>query len=70
MSTGNDGDLSTVDWILCIFCSVIGCIVGLVRVIQGKPGGGKMMGISILFIVIWNVVRFMIAAAQQGAPVG
>jgi hypothetical protein len=57
-----EGDLSTADWILCILCSGIGCIVGIVRLIQGKPGAGKMIGVSFVFIIFWNIVRFVVEA--------
>ena len=52
-----DADLSAGEWVLAILCSGIGCIVGIVWMIQGKPKGKKMFGISILFAVIWNILR-------------
>jgi len=58
-------DLTTVDWLICILCSGIGCIVGIVRTVQGKPAGPKMIGISLLFIVIWTVVRLAIEASMR-----
>jgi hypothetical protein len=61
----DDSDLSTVDWVLAILCSGIGCIVGIVYLIQGKPKGGKMIGMSILFNIIWGVVRVLITLAMQ-----
>jgi len=60
-----DSDLSPFDWFLCVFCSGIGCIVGLVRMMSGSPEGGKMVGISLVFIVIWNALRFGLAAATK-----
>jgi hypothetical protein len=54
-----------VDWLLCIFCSGIGCIVGIIRMIQGDSRGGKMVGLSLLFAVIGNVIRFAIIAANN-----
>ena len=58
--SGGADDLSTVDWLLCIFCGTIGCIVGIVRLIQGRPSGAKMIGLSILFSVILGILRFML----------
>jgi hypothetical protein len=46
-------------------CSGIGCIIGIVRLIQGHPTGGKMLGLSLLFCVIWNIVRVMLATMAQ-----
>jgi hypothetical protein len=61
-----ESDLTPVDWFLCIFCPGIGCIVGLVRLISGSGEGGKMMGLSLVFAVIWNVLRFALVAATHG----
>jgi LSD1 subclass zinc finger protein len=60
-----DTDLGVAEWLLAILCSGIGCIFGIVWMIQGKPKGAKMLGISVLFIVIWNVIRFAILAGQH-----
>jgi hypothetical protein len=60
-----DRDLSVADWVLAVLCSGIGCMMGIIWMIQGKPKGGKMLGISLLFAVLWNIVRFAIVALQQ-----
>lgn len=60
-----DSDLSPFDWFLCVFCSGIGCIVGLVRLIGGSGSGGKMVGISLVFVVIWNVLYYGLTAATK-----
>lgn len=52
-------DLEALDWLLIIFCSGIACIIGLIRVIQGKPNGGKMLGFSILSMIIWSFIRIV-----------
>jgi predicted RNA-binding Zn-ribbon protein involved in translation (DUF1610 family) len=58
-----DSDLSAGDWVLAILCSGIGCIVGIVWMIQGKPKGTKMFGVSLAMQVVWGIVRFAIEAA-------
>ncbi|HXT60513.1 MAG TPA: hypothetical protein VN699_17865 [Pirellulales bacterium] len=58
---GRDSELGTGDWILAALCGGIACILGIVWMIQGKPKGIKMVGISILFAVIWNVLRLAAA---------
>jgi hypothetical protein len=60
-----DDDLTTVDWLLCIFCSGIACIVGIVRLIQGKPSAGKMIAVALVFSVLWGIVRFLLEAALR-----
>ena len=60
-----DTDLSVGEWLVCILCSGIGCIVGIVYMIQGKPKGAKIFGISFLFAVLWNILRFALVAMQQ-----
>jgi hypothetical protein len=61
----DDGSLTAVDWALCILCSGIGCIVGIVRMIQGKANGAKMVGISIGFSILWSIIRVAINAAMN-----
>lgn len=53
------------DWLLCILCSGIGCILGIIRLVQGKPNGGKMIAISLAFMVIWTIVRVGLTVALQ-----
>src|SRR5262249_5208870 len=61
----NDEDLTTGEWVLAILCSGIGCILGIVWMIQGKPKGKKMFGISIVCAIIWNIIRFAIEASSH-----
>jgi hypothetical protein len=61
----DESSLSTTDWIIAVICSGIGCIIGIVRLIQGKPNGGKMLGVSIAFALLWGVVRFLATMATQ-----
>ena len=66
-SSGGDGELSTTDILLCVLCSGIGCIVGIVALIKGDTSrGGKMLGISLAMQVVLGVVRVMIE--QAGKP--
>lgn len=58
-----DAKMQVIDWVLAILCSGIGCIVGIVYLIQGKPKGGMMLGVSIGFMVLWMVVNFLIGLA-------
>lgn len=51
----DDSDLSTVDWILCIFCGTIACILGIVYAVQGKPKGLKMILVTIVIGFILNI---------------
>ena len=52
-----DEDMTGGEWVLAILCSGIGCILGIVWMIQGKPKGKKMFGFSLLFAIIWSVIR-------------
>jgi predicted RNA-binding Zn-ribbon protein involved in translation (DUF1610 family) len=55
-----DEDLSGGEIAVAILCSGIGCIAGIVWMIQGKPKGLKMFGLSIVMIVVWNVINVII----------
>ena len=61
----DDEKLAAFDWILCILCSNIGCIVGIVYAVQGKPKGMKMVGISILVNVVAFFIGFLAQLANQ-----
>jgi DNA-directed RNA polymerase subunit RPC12/RpoP len=61
-----DTDLTGVELTFCILCSGIGCIWGLIYLIQGKSTkGGKMIGISILCSVIIQVLLGILGAALE-----
>jgi hypothetical protein len=60
-----DTDLETGDYVLAILCSAIGCIMGVVWMIQGKPKGTKMFGLSLLFGILWNIVGVIIQAGSK-----
>ncbi|TWU04164.1 hypothetical protein CA54_60460 [Symmachiella macrocystis] len=60
-----DADLTTGDWVFCIICSGIACIFGIVYMIQGKPKGIKMVGISFVMQIVWGIVRVILEAAAN-----
>jgi predicted RNA-binding Zn-ribbon protein involved in translation (DUF1610 family) len=63
---GDDDDMTTGDWVVACLCSGIGCIAGIIWMIQGKPKGSKMLGVSFLMTIFWNVVKFGHTAAVEG----
>jgi DNA-directed RNA polymerase subunit M/transcription elongation factor TFIIS len=65
-ASDEDSDLTTGDWVFCILCSGIACIAGIVYMIQGKPKGIKMVGISFGMQIFWGIVRLIIEAATGG----
>jgi hypothetical protein len=62
-----DSNLSGGEIALGILCSGIGCIMGVVWMIQGKPKGLKMVGLSLVSDVIKLVIRL---AITQGLKPG
>jgi predicted RNA-binding Zn-ribbon protein involved in translation (DUF1610 family) len=65
-SSGTSDELSTGDILLCVLCSGIGCIVGLVALIRGDTSrGGKMLGISLAMQLFWGVVKVVIEQAGK-----
>ena len=63
---GENDSLSTGEWVVGILCSGIGCIAGIVWMIQGKPKGIKMIGLSLLVQAILGLGRVAIEMANQG----
>lgn len=64
--SGDAGDdMSTGDWVVAILCSNIGCIAGIVWMIQGKSKGGKMILVSIVANICWFVVGFIIGLVGE-----
>jgi predicted RNA-binding Zn-ribbon protein involved in translation (DUF1610 family) len=60
-----DTNLNVSEWLLAILCSGIGCIVGIVWMIQGKPKGIKMFGLSILFDIIKSIIYVALQAGHR-----
>lgn len=63
--TNDPASLTTVDWVIAVLCSGIGCIVGIVRLIQGKKNAGMMIGVSIGMMVFWNIISVVIQLIIQ-----
>ncbi len=56
-SSGSDDDnLGAGEWVLAVLCSGIGCIMGIIWMIQGKPKGLKMIGASIVCGILGRVI--------------
>ena len=61
---GSDETPGIVEILLCIFCSGIGCILGIVYMVQGKPKGWKMVLISFIVAVIGGIIRVALSSQQ------
>jgi predicted RNA-binding Zn-ribbon protein involved in translation (DUF1610 family)/DNA-directed RNA polymerase subunit RPC12/RpoP len=61
-------NMTTCDWFLALLCSGIGCIAGVIWMIQGKPKGIKMVGVSVAAGVFWSIVRLVIESAAGHVP--
>ena len=60
-SSSSEDELTGVDIALCVLCSGIGCIVGIVALCRGQSSrGGKMIGISLLMQVVWGGINLLI----------
>lgn len=62
---GTDSEMSTGDWVVAILCSGIGCIAGIIWMIQGKPKGLKMFGVSLGMQFFWGFIRVIIEIAAN-----
>jgi predicted RNA-binding Zn-ribbon protein involved in translation (DUF1610 family) len=59
-----DSDMSTGEYVLAFVCSGIGCIMGVIYMIQGKPKGLKMFLISLGMSVVWTLIRVALEAGH------
>ena len=63
-----DENPSVWEWVFCVLCAGIACIVGIVYVFQGKPKGWKMIVASIACACLWGMVRAALESMQPGNP--
>jgi predicted RNA-binding Zn-ribbon protein involved in translation (DUF1610 family) len=59
-SGASDENLSVPEVLVAVLCASIGCIVGIVWMIQGKPKGLKMFALSLVMSVIGAVVNVVL----------
>ncbi len=57
MGKNEDDNMTAVNVLLCVFCSGIGCVMGLIYAIQGKKKGWKMMVLSIVISFLFSLLR-------------
>lgn len=61
---GEGDDLTGGEWVVAILCSTIGCIVGIIWMIQGKPKGKKMFLVSLIVTVVWTAIRLAMESSK------
>jgi hypothetical protein len=64
-SNAGSDELSALDIAIIIFCPGWGLIAGLIRLIMGSAKAGKTLGLSVVFIVFWSTVRFILIAMMK-----
>ncbi len=67
---GDEADLSAGDIVVGLLCSGIGCIAGIVWMIQGKPKGWKMLLLSIVSDVVKSAIVTFLQSQQHGGGMG
>jgi phage FluMu protein Com len=63
--SSKDDSLDTIEILVGLLCAGIGCIISIIWIIQGKPKGTKMLGVSVIGIGIGVVLRLIFAAAAK-----
>jgi predicted RNA-binding Zn-ribbon protein involved in translation (DUF1610 family) len=58
-------DMTTGDWVVAILCSGIGCIAGIIWMIQGKPKGKKMLLVSVCVQIFWIAIQAIFSAVSM-----
>ncbi len=56
---GLDEEFTGLDWVLALLLTGIGCIIGVIWTIEGKPKGPKMLGICLVVAVLKNSLIFL-----------
>ena len=69
-SASDQEDLTAADWVLIVLCPGIACILGLVRLCQGNPTGGKMIGFSFLISFLLRGILWILAEVLKGGAQG
>jgi len=59
-----DSVMTTGDWLVAILCSGIGCILGIIYIVQGKPKGTKILLISLGMQAFWFAIRVALEASM------
>ncbi len=59
--SSDDSEISIIEWVVIILCSPIGCILGIVYLIQGKPKGLKVLIASIVVNIIGALLKVFLA---------
>lgn len=57
-SAPDDDNLRAWEVVLAVCCSFAGCLLGLLWLVLDKPKAGKLIGLSVAMIVLWNIILF------------
>ena len=60
-----DDNLHWGEILLGVICALVGCILGIVYAVQGKKKGLKLILLSVLSAIFWNLIRYLIFGLQQ-----
>ena len=60
----SDEDLTVGEIVFAILCNGIGCIIGIVWMLQGKPKGTKMFILSLVVTIIGVVLRLALMGGR------
>jgi len=63
--TETDDNPNVVEWLVAIFCGLIGIIIALVYIAQGKKKGYKMLALTAVLFVIFFMIGFVGALLEQ-----
>jgi predicted RNA-binding Zn-ribbon protein involved in translation (DUF1610 family) len=61
----SDADLTVGEYVVAILFAGIGCIIGIVWMIQGKPKGTKMFVVSLVTMIVWTIINIAITGLES-----
>ena len=58
-----DDEVTGLEWVLVVLCPGIACILGIVKLVQGKSSGWTLIIASFVMNAIWVGIKFAISGA-------
>jgi hypothetical protein len=58
-------EMSGLDWVIALLCPGIGVIVGIIRIIRGRPSGAPLLIISVIVNLVGGAIKIALMNAHS-----